>query len=69
MHQKKKIDHSFDLTFNKNSNKGKLLVCIRRNLEILPGLITAQAPKIEAWLRSNICEYLYLGLLKSIILV
>ena len=60
MHQKKNIDHSFDLTFDKNSNKRKLLEGIRRNLEILSGLNTVQAPKKEAWLRSNICEYLYL---------
>ena len=60
MQQKKTTGHSFNLTFDKNSNKGKLLEGIRRNFEILSGLKTAQAPKREAWLQSNICEYLYL---------
>ena len=60
MHWKKdRINHSLDLTFDENNNKRKSSEHIRRNFEMVSGLNTADTSLGGAFVRNDICEYLW----------
>ena len=56
--EKNDINHSLDLSFDKNSKNRKSYEGIKSNLKMVSGLNTEHISKKGALFRNDVCEYL-----------